>query len=146
MKQVIFVCSGNTCRSPMAEVIAKSLCKNKDLKIFSRGLFVIENTKANDNSINIVKTHNMSLENHISMQLTEEEIETATLILTMTLEHKEIICNNFDGYDNKIHTLYEYVNKFNKNINDPYGLSLNEYAICFNEIFKLIEKIDFNKI
>lgn len=146
MKQVIFVCTGNTCRSPMAEVIAKSICKNDNINIFSRGLFVNENLEANFNSINAVKIQNLSLDTHTSKQLTKDEIKNATLILTMSLEHKNIICDNFNEYSNKIYTLYEYVQNFNKDIKDPYGRSLEEYIMCFKEILNLIKKIDFDKI
>ena len=146
MKQVIFVCTGNTCRSPMAEVIAKSICKNDNINIFSRGLFVNENLEAIFNSINAVKIQNLSLDTHTSKQLTKDEIKNATLILTMSLEHKNIICDNFNEYSNKIYTLYEYVQNFNKDIKDPYGRSLEEYIMCFKEILNLIKKIDFDKI
>lgn len=146
MKQIIFVCTGNTCRSPMAEVIAKSLCKNTNLNIYSRGIFVPQNTNASNNSMEVVKKYNLSLKNHISTQLTKEEIENATLILTMTLEHKQIICQNFQKYKNKIYTLYEYTENLNKNIQDPFGLSLKSYSDCFDEIFNLINKIDFNNL
>lgn len=150
MKNIIFICSGNTCRSPMAEAIAKSLCNDKNINIFSRGLFVYENLPINEKSKQVLQNNDILLEKHFSNPLTIEELKNATLILTMEQSHKDFInqaiSDNNINTNSTIKTLYEYVLNKNLNINDPYGFEISVYEKCFDEIYSLISKIDFKNL
>ena len=86
MKNIIFVCTGNTCRSPMAEAIAKSLCKYKDINILSRGLSVYNSVSINENAKKVLLDNNINLSSHTSKPLTIEEFENADLILTKNIK------------------------------------------------------------
>lgn len=150
MKNIIFVCTGNTCRSPMAEAIAKSLCKSKDISISSRGIFVYNNLDINENAKKVLLDNNINISNHISKPINISELENADLILTMEKEHKNILLklaqtNNLSN-KNKIFTLYEYVLNKDINVEDPFGNDINTYSKCFEEIYNLISKINFNNI
>ncbi|WP_317366943.1 ribose 5-phosphate isomerase B [uncultured Tyzzerella sp.] len=149
MKNIIFVCTGNTCRSPMAEAIAKSLCKNKDISISSRGIFVYNNLPINENSKKVLSDNKINIPAHISRPITITDFKNADLILTMEKEHKNILIqfgktNNLNN--NKIFTLYEYVLNKNLDIRDPFGLDISKYTQCFNEIYSLISKINFKNL
>lgn len=149
MKNIIFVCSGNTCRSPMAEAIAKSLCNNQDLNIISRGMFVYNSLPINENAKIILKNNNIDISSHISKPLTLSEFESADLILTMEQEQKALLiefsrANNIKK--NNIFTLYEYTVNKDTDIKDPFGSNLTTYQLCFDEIYSLVSKINFNKI
>ncbi len=145
MKKVFFVCTGNTCRSPMAEVLAKSMCKNKDVFIASRGILG-NGASASQDAVEAVLRYDLDLSNHKSKTISKDDLETATIILTMTNEHKDLITYGFPEYNEKIFTLYEYVLNEKRDIQDPFGCDFLTYMNCLKEIRTLIEKIDFEKI
>lgn len=148
MKSILFVCTGNTCRSCMAEGILKDILKDKqdEFKVGSVGLFVGMSKKASRNAIDVLKNEwNIDITNHKPKQLEKKDIEQFDLILTMTKLHKYTILNNYKEGLGKVFTLKEYVklNNIDKDIIDPYGGSYEDYKLCANEIrdclYKLIE-------
>lgn len=145
MKNLFFICTGNTCRSPMAEVIAKSFCKNENLNIFSRGILG-NYSPASEFSIQAAFSNGLDLSNHKSKTISEQEISQANIILTMTNEHKDLLLYICPNAKNKIFTIYEYVLNEDKDISDPFGLDLSYYKNCFDELNYLISKIDFDAI
>lgn len=145
MKKIFFVCTGNTCRSPMAEVLAKSFCKNENINIFSRGILG-NGANASQFAIEAVLKYKLDLENHKSKTISKEDFDSANLILTMTNEQKDLLSYVFPNSQNKLFTIYEYVMQKNKDIEDPFGKDFSAYLNCANELFDLIEKIDFDNI
>ena len=136
--KLIFVCSGNTCRSPMAEAIYKNLDKETDIKVFSRGLVVLFGEPINPKAEIVLKKHDLEINNHISKGLKESEIDENTLILTMTNTHKRKIQNTYPNAVN-VFTIKEYVGE-NGDVVDPYGGSLVEYEECYIELARLVKK------
>ena len=149
MKNIIFICTGNTCRSPMAEAIAKSLCKSKDINISSRGVFVYNSVPINEKAKEVLLNNNIDVPYHLSKPLTVAEFENADLILTMEKEHKNLLLQfnktaNINA--NKIFTLYEYVLNKDLDVSDPFGSDISTYSKCFDELYNLISQINFNKL
>jgi protein-tyrosine phosphatase len=136
--KLIFVCTGNTCRSPMAEAIYKNLDKETDIKVFSRGLVVLFGEPINPKAEIVLKKHDLEINNHISKGLKESEIDENTLILTMTNTHKRKIQNTYPNAVN-VFTIKEYVGE-NGDVVDPYGGSLVEYEECYIELARLVKK------
>ena len=136
--RVIFVCTENTCRSPMAEVIFRSLETSGCTKACSRGLVVLFSEPSNPKAEMVLENHNLMLKDHVSKQLVQSDIDEHTLVLTMTEAQKIQVLENFTVEDN-LYTIKEYVGEFG-DVYDPYGKTLVEYEECYIELARLVKK------
>lgn len=139
MVHVLFVCTGNTCRSPMAEAILKSM-KIEGLEVKSAGVFTSDGLPASTNAQKVLDKEKIP-HSHQSTQLTEETIRWADYILTMTRGHKQMIVDLYPDSKGKIYTLKEFAGETEDlDISDPFGGSLEIYEQTYKEIFRYIEK------
>lgn len=151
---ILFVCTGNTCRSSMAEGIFKHLLKNKNIdniNISSAGINAYEGEKANEKAVSVLKSQGIDITSHKSRQLTDNIIEASDLILTMTYNHKMAILKYAPKASKKVFTLREFANTFNEentednfDIDDPFGMDYNVYEQSMEEIKSELEKIIIN--
>lgn len=133
MKKIIFVCTGNTCRSPMAEGIFNKIAKENQLDIFaeSAGLFANEGESVTQNAVLACKEKGIDISGHKSRQLTEQLAKTADFIVPMTQNHREI-CIKLFKETSVLPAL---------DIPDPYGGELDVYRLCRDKITEMCEKI-----
>ena len=144
MKSVIFVCTGNTCRSPMTEGLMRKFLAEKgvnNVSVLSRGLSVFEGSHASENSVLAVKKYDVDLSPHRAKPLIFEEINSADLILTMSKGHKNAILSSFPEYEDKVFTIYEFAFEEEKDISDPFGGSIDVYERCLDEIYECLKEI-----
>ena len=122
-KHIIFVCTGNTCRSPMAEIILKTKIKLAgidNVRVTSAGLCANDGDKMSKNSAEALKKLGYKPYGFKAKNLTRKMVEKADLILCMTAEHKKYLV----GFTN-VYTIAEAVE--GQDVLDPYGGSLSLY-------------------
>ena len=147
MKKIIFVSTNNTCRSFIAESVLRKYLKDahrRDIQVESKGLVVLfpepEHTKAAD----LVRKSGIEIIDFKASQLTQEDVETSDLILTMNDKQKEKVLEDYHGYK-EVATINEYANDEGAVI-DPYGMDDEDYEHCFVQITQLIHKIWNHKL
>ena len=133
---ILFVCTGNTCRSPMAEGLLKKIAEDNDfeVEICSGGMNANEGSRANANAILALEKYGVDISGHVSKNVDAQTIADADVILTMTAAHKEMLLYLFGGAaEEKTYTLLEYAG-LDGDIDDPYGGDIDVYEKCAWEI------------
>jgi len=155
---ILFVCTGNTCRSAMAEGIFKAMAENDPdmsgrFTAESAGLGADACEPASGNAVDVLEREwGIDISSHKARPLTEDMVSKADLILAMTRRHKHMIVSMFPEHENKVYTLKEYVSEknhtgdmeeydFTLDITDPYGASRQAYGRCAREIGNALERL-----
>jgi len=113
IRRILFVCSGNTCRSPMAEVLLrKKLARHasewaKDAVVTSAGVSAISGSPASENATAAMKHKDLDLSEHQSKLLEAADIINADLVITMTRNHKKAVLALVPQALHKVYTLAE---------------------------------------
>lgn len=135
--KVMFVCTGNICRSPMAEVIFKDLVG--DAEVSSAGTFAMDGQNASYHAIDVCKKYGLDLSGHKSTPIDESDIEQMDLVLTATVNHRDELRASYPQLN--IYAIKEYAGYDDWDIADPYGYNIHVYENCFLEIKDALEKI-----
>ena len=136
--KVIFVCNGNTCRSPMAATVMANL--KQDIISESRGMVVLFPEPYNPKAVAVAAKHNMIIPNNSAKQLLNEDFGNDTLVLAMNSHMKQKIYDEYSEAIN-VYTLSEYAGDPEQDIKDPYGKGIEEYNACFEMICRLVGKV-----
>ncbi len=137
--KILFVCTGNTCRSAMAAAMMNDIAVKNDLDVLidSAGVFAGIGESASDEAIKAMSERGIDLTGHRTKPLTDELINMADIILTMTKAHKQLILRYAPD---KIQTLLEYAGK-DGDIPDPFGGDLEEYEETAARIYDALTDI-----
>jgi len=126
----------------MAEAIFRELM-NDDMEVKSAGVFAMDGSDASENTKAVLFEKGISID-HSSSQLTEELVNWATYILTMTKSHKELVIHHFPHAKDKTYTLTEFVAEKegdHADIGDPFGGSVEIYRQTREELSEKIQKL-----
>ena len=143
MFRILIVCTGNTCRSPMAEVLLKDKIKQagkeEDFLVLSAGLAGGASCSASCGASMAMMERNIDLSGHISRQFLPDYAEVADLILTMTGSHKRAILQQLPQCWPKVHTMTEFAGETG-DVDDPFGGDPEVYRQCAEQLAKLVDK------
>ena len=146
IKQVVFVCTGNTCRSPMAAALAKKILGESEgqaleIEFFSAGVAAFPGDSASRQAIEVMRDRAIDLTKHKASLLTPELLKEADLVLTMSNSHRHRIQTYFPEYTEKTFTIKQYANESDLgDVLDPYGQPKEVYDACATELAELIKK------
>lgn len=140
VKNILFVCTGNTCRSPMAAALFKHLSHSDQLNVQSAGVFAIDGSDASDFAKEALVEKGIACD-HNSALLNDGHIEWASIVLTMTNSHKQAVIDRFPHAGRKTFTLSEYVGSSSQDIMDPFGGNLDVYRLTRDDLEHLIKKL-----
>ena len=130
--KLIFVSESDTSTSPMAEAILQQIFLLEDILITSKGLVVLFPEPINPKAEAVLVSHSLSMKDHVSEQLTEDNFDDRTLILTMDEALMNRLLKDHERAKN-VFTLASYI-QADEDISDPYGGSLADY----NRVYELL--------
>ncbi|MFS0783864.1 low molecular weight protein arginine phosphatase [Bacillus sp. 1P06AnD] len=141
MTSVLFVCTGNTCRSPIAEALLKHM-DNQQVEVRSAGVYAHSGDEASRYAQEVLNDHHIA-HHHSARLLSREDMEWADYVLAMTQSHRNAIMHAFPQYTGKVFTLKEFVGGEydSMDVMDPFGGTKQHYQGTFMELKELIGKL-----
>ncbi|WP_298523238.1 hypothetical protein [uncultured Methanobrevibacter sp.] len=136
--KIMFVCTGNTCRSAMAEAIFKQMVEGK-IEVCSSGILAENGKHPSKNTLEVCKSQGIDISKHKATYFKDSNIKDMDLVLTFEMYQKyklEIYYPNLE-----IYTIKEFINEYPYDINDPFSGDYKVYDACFNEICRVLRKV-----
>ncbi|NLB91456.1 MAG: low molecular weight protein arginine phosphatase [Clostridiales bacterium] len=132
---ILFICTGNTCRSPMAEALCRDLAKKQHLSITceSAGVFASSGARPAENAIIAMEERGIHLHHHRSQPVTLPLLEKADIILAMTQNHADNLSDQYPQFQGKTYV-------FSAPVNDPFGGNLATYKKSADQIELLLKE------
>ncbi|TFG66300.1 MAG: low molecular weight protein arginine phosphatase [Gemmatimonadales bacterium] len=142
-RRLLFVCSGNTCRSPMAEVIARAVAAQHgfDFEFRSSGVMARDGSPASDLALSVAAAHGLDLSGHQARGLAPDDLEWADLVLGMTYTHVDTIRRQTPGIPTLPITgfLSHDHPGAGLGVDDPYGGTIEDYEKVWSTLEEALE-------
>lgn len=145
--EIVFVCTANTCRSPMAAGLFRHALEAqpeplKSLKISSAGVSVFDRQPANPNSIRAMSKVGVNIENHRSQPLSPSMAESALAFFGMTESHLAMLSLQIEPAPSNAFLMREFIGEgAGIAIPDPFGMDLSAYEACRDSIVEAIPSL-----
>ena len=138
MKTILFLCTGNVCRSPMAEGLFRHAVRGRgEFRILSAGLGAVDGQPPTNHSVQAMREIGIDISQQRSRALTAELVRAADLILGMTHSHTDTVALLYPAAAEKTFLLREFdetLEPYEKDISDPIGSPYHVYADCRDQI------------
>ncbi len=142
-RRILFVCTGNVCRSPMAAALlaegARQAGDAGQYEISSAGTWAMDGEPASSHARSVMHDRGLDLDRHRSQTVTDELVSKADLILVMTRNHRDSLCAEFPSARRKTHLLSELAGQ-QYDVGDPMGKSREDYEACAAELARLVRE------
>lgn len=143
---ILFVCTGNTCRSPMASALLSHLLESgnlqgaeKNFRVCSAGIYAGEGEPPSQMAVTVMQELGIDISGHRSVQLNEELITAADLILTMTKSQRDYLLSY--AADLPVYALAEYAGAGETEVQDPFGMDLETYRLTLVQIKDMVDRL-----
>jgi protein-tyrosine-phosphatase len=136
-KLIVFVCTGNICRSPMAEYMFRDQVKSShpDWTVCSAGVMAGRGTPASRFGVKVLREISIEMKHHRSQPMTADLVDRADIIVVMTAAHRDILCEQYPEAEPKIKLLKSFDPAAEGvDVMDPIGLSKDVYRYIRDEI------------
>ncbi len=145
-KKIVFVCTGNTCRSPLAEALClQKLDGRADIEVSSAGVSASGGSPASAESVSLAKKYGGSLAEFRSTAVDRKLLEQATHVFAMTRAHLGILESRFPDYADKNYLVCEFTDieglGFGSDIPDPIGMGKAAYEEVADRLNKALPDV-----
>lgn len=142
--RILFVCSGNTCRSPTAEALMRREAAARHLEgvlVASAGTGAVDGAPASEGAYLVGLEHGLDLSGHRSRALTPELLRSADLVLTMGRSHLGAV--RAMGAGDRAHLLGDFADGRTgaNDVSDPFGADLDQYRRTYDELETLVVRV-----
>jgi protein-tyrosine phosphatase len=143
MPSVLFVCTANMCRSPLAEVLFRDLLRRNglqgDWRVHSAGVGVVHGQPATEFSRQVAADRGLDLSSHISKPVDRASMQAADLVLVMDSGHRQALREAYPQSADRVHLLSEMAGEGGP-VEDPVGSTIEKYRLTADRITDLLTR------
>ncbi len=145
--KILFVCTANICRSPMAQKLLEHALKNESpplssAEVDSAGVAAYPGDRASENAVLALKKVGIDLADHRSRIVSASLLEESAVVFSMTENHRQILTTHFSKLPEHLYLMREFLSSEEGNeIPDPFGADLRAYEACRDSMVEAIPPI-----